>query len=153
MNTDEKFISIPYSIWLSKYKPMDNKVFELEMEIKHLQSRNDAKIGIWTHYSIYDQDIQVGSISFDIVPPDKDKMSERMRTKFQDQDLAKVIEWELDKSLGRGPLKMKILDKVAVAMTLDSFKKQSDEIHEKIERNTKIIAGIPWIIKWLFKIK
>lgn len=150
---EEKFISIDYTTWNTKYKPMENRIKDLEealaREKEDKQYHIYLKVVDWSYFTYVRYDARRSLISLekhvavfeygepDSVITDIDAIYNVVRNIVEELSIAKEL----------------LLTKEAVKSANEEIKNYYEEAKELYNNNLYRISKIPKLIRWLFKIK
>ena len=138
--SEEKFISIPYSVWEDKYKPMEAKLNKLLLEKTPKQIRVVLSDATTSYRRIYDGR-DLGYLEFKAFGGVELKVETQWIENYLNDlysDLAKRWKW---------------FTKEEIASIINSEEERYYRFKEIVDKNNKIKEGIPKFIKRLFKIK
>lgn len=152
-NTEEKFISIPYSVWNNKYKPMEEELArvkaELDKEIeskKHYVYLKTARFSFQKPIYMADQTMKSCVAYFDI---DTEKMEELSDIPEMDK-LKAIINGKLEENF------YELYSKKPIVYTQEEGKDVIKELINKdiaLNKTLNKINSLPRIVKWLFNIR
>jgi hypothetical protein len=144
---DEKYVSIPFSVWENKYKPMEEENQRLRDQFKEGTITIRIYLGGIRHQKSYRGEI--GYIDYIVGaewPPNKIEWNER--NKLQGE-----VSNAINKAIVNTPGIGYYLSKELAEKTLTQMNAVRQNAENAIEENRKRIAGIPKLIKWIFNIK
>jgi hypothetical protein len=150
----EKYISIEYSVWNTKYKPMEEKVKQLQEELE--EERNNKMLTLNINFSRYmihmggpyfHPNIRcIGSVDFDLEGVPKLNLKDR-------ESISSIISKEYFAGMRSYNDKFRFASEEMVTNALSKIGQDKQEVAILISQNEERIKNIPKIIKWLFKIK
>lgn len=144
---EEKFISIDYNTWLSKYKPMEEENERLRGEIKELTSNNVHISVTLSSRSGYGFETSVGYIEVQ-------SHSNVKTLVWHDRGrLEKYVNDTVTDTISRSHAGNWYIGRQEAESRIDKMARLIKHNEGLLEKNKQRISGIPKIIKWLFKIK
>lgn len=138
---EEKYISIDYDLWLSKYKPLEHENMRLKDELE--KSKIKIDIVLQTSYNAYGK--YLGHIDIRIDSP------EHFRLNFHNSD--EILMDEVKKQINRIGGTHLFASKIEVEGLIRSIQESSKEYQKSFNEYISRKDNIPRFIKWLFKIK
>lgn len=138
--SEEKFVTIPFKVWEEKYKPMEAENHRLQSEIENKQ----INVSLWVSSMHMSGRKSIGFIYFNSMGgySINIKAPHDLRDSIEKELQRQCVDW-YDRYFSKEEA-YQLYDRVHAA------EKRWEEISAE---NAKRIAGIPWIIKKLFKIK
>ena len=144
----KKYISIPLNEWESEYKPLKERLEEVQEE---LEKEKRSKSGVLyvrlltRNFPLYNTDMRIGHIDFSI--KDAPKISIEKRKELEDLIVERLF---VQRSHAFNI-------KLATPELLDTSIKKMETLRDETKATEKRIqnklATLPKIVKWLFKIK
>ena len=153
--TDEKFVSIEYNTWETKYRPMEEELERVKRELAEEKERKEhtfyLRITDWAHYPGHNNDTQLPKLNYVTI-----KYTGREWVELSKEEIDKGTEQAfniVNKALGLARFHNMIITDQDVDRVLAMLKKQKEEVEQLRHDNFKRIRSIPKFIKWLFKLK
>lgn len=138
---EEKFISIEYSVWNRKYKPMEEKMTRLELELMQCKVDKEARIHLnFGRGRFIDRDICVGYLDMSITPPTFVKGDRRTH----DFELTSLLRDKVTELLERNTYyrSYRVMDREEAEEYERRVVAQVVELKALIEKNDKLWAKI-----------
>jgi hypothetical protein len=145
---EEKFISIEYSVWNRKYKPMEERLNKLELELMQCKSDKEARVYINFGRGRYiDKDVCVGYMDMMVCPPS----FVRGNKYTGEMELSSLIRDRMHELLEQNVFykSHKVLNKEEAADYEKRIVAKIKELTAMIDRNDKLWARIKQMPKWI----